>query len=147
MNVAQRIPVLMYHRVGETHNSWERRYCIAPEQFRLHMRQLANNGMVTCSLTEFFAWLSGEKLLPEGSFLLTFDDGFLGVFEYAVPVLQELGWSATIFLLANSSVSEMSGAEQRIRVVPLTLSSRKSISIICGSWALAFIPIPATIPI
>ena len=42
-----------------------------------------------------------EMDLPDGSFLLTFDDGFLGVYEYAVPVLRDLGWPATVFLVSQ----------------------------------------------
>jgi peptidoglycan/xylan/chitin deacetylase (PgdA/CDA1 family) len=98
---AQRIPVLMYHRVGSADNEWERRYCIAPEQFSRHMRHVASKGMRACSLADFFSWLRQEKSLPEGSFLLTFDDGFLGVYEHAAPVLQKLGWSATVFLVSR----------------------------------------------
>ncbi len=106
VTMAQRIPVLMYHRIGATHNEWESRYCIPPDQFVKHMYRLAALGMRACSLTDFFAWLEQEQALPEGSFLLTFDDGFLGVYEHAATVLQELGWPATIFL-----VSRMIGRE------------------------------------
>ena len=98
---AQRIPVLMYHRVGTSHNDWESRYCIPPQEFALHMHHLAKRGMRACSLDDFFAWLGQEGELPEGSFLLTFDDGFLGVYEHAAPVLQELGWPATVFLVSR----------------------------------------------
>ena len=91
----------MYHRVGTTHNEWESRYCIPPDQFARHMRQLAKRGMHACSLTDFFAWLAGKTTLPEGSFLLTFDDGFMGVYEHAAPVLQELNWPATVFLVSR----------------------------------------------
>lgn len=98
---AQRIPVLMYHRVGASQNEWENRYCISPIQFAEHMHHLAKLGMQACSLAEFFAWLGEKKTLPEGSFLLTFDDGFLGVYEYAAPVLQELNWPATVFLVSR----------------------------------------------
>ncbi|MBW1750676.1 MAG: polysaccharide deacetylase family protein, partial [Deltaproteobacteria bacterium] len=98
---AQRIPVLMYHRVGTSHNEWENRYCIPPDQFAKHMHHLAKRGMRACSLTDFFAWLDRKQTLPEGSFLLTFDDGFLGVYEYAAPVLQELNWPATVFLVSR----------------------------------------------
>jgi peptidoglycan/xylan/chitin deacetylase (PgdA/CDA1 family) len=98
---AQRIPVLMYHRVGTSHNEWESRYCISPDQFARHMHHLAGRGMRACSLNDFFAWLDRKQTLPEGSFLLTFDDGFLGVLEHAAPVLQELNWPATVFLVSR----------------------------------------------
>jgi peptidoglycan/xylan/chitin deacetylase (PgdA/CDA1 family) len=52
-------------------------------------------------LEDFLAWLAGEKELTEGSFLLTFDDGFLSVYEHAAPVLHDLGWPATVFLVSR----------------------------------------------
>jgi len=99
--IAQRITVLMYHRIGASHNQWESRYCIPPDQFAKHMHHLASQGMHACSLTDFFTWLDQEKVLPEGSFLLTFDDGFLGVYEHAAPLLHELNWPATVFLVSK----------------------------------------------
>ena len=101
MTGTQRIPVLMYHRIGTAHNNWESRYCITPEQFARHMHRLAEQGMHACSLADFFAWLRRKKELPDGSFLITFDDGFLGVYEFATPVLHELGWPATVFLVSQ----------------------------------------------
>jgi peptidoglycan/xylan/chitin deacetylase (PgdA/CDA1 family) len=101
MEGTKRIPVLMYHRIGTAHNNWESRYCIAPDQFTKHMHRLAAQNMCACSLADFFAWTRREKELPDGSFLLTFDDGFLGVYEHAAPVLQELGWPATVFLVSQ----------------------------------------------
>lgn len=98
---AQRIPVLMYHRIGTSRNERESRYCIPPEQFARHMRHLARQGMQACSLKDFFAWLEQNTSLPEGSFLLTFDDGFMGVYEHAAPILQELNWPATVFLVSR----------------------------------------------
>ena len=98
---AQRIPVLMYHRIGASHNKWESRYCIPPDQFARHMHRLAARDMRACSLPDFFAWLGQDKALPEGSFLLTFDDGFLGVYEHAAALLQEFGWPATVFLVSR----------------------------------------------
>ncbi|MDB4409747.1 polysaccharide deacetylase family protein [Gammaproteobacteria bacterium] len=99
--MAQRIPVLMYHRIGPTHNDRESRYCLSPGQFAKHMHRLAALGMRSCSLTDFITWLEQKQALPEGSFLLTFDDGFLGVYEHAAAVLQELGWPATVFLVSR----------------------------------------------
>jgi peptidoglycan/xylan/chitin deacetylase (PgdA/CDA1 family) len=101
MSVAQRIPVLMYHRVGEAHNDRERRYCTAPDLFHRHMHRLAEQDMQACSLADFFAWLAGGKKLADGSFLLTFDDGFQGVYKYAAPVLHDLSWPATVFLVSQ----------------------------------------------
>ena len=96
---AERAVVLMYHRVGAANNGREARYCVAPERFSAHMRALRDAGMQPCTISEFVAWMQGRRTLPYGSFLLTFDDGFLGVYEHAAPVLAELDWPATVFLV------------------------------------------------
>lgn len=96
-----RVAVLMYHRIGNAHNAWEHKYCVSPERFAAHMRLLAHRGMRAVPIDDFVAWIAGEKDLPDGSFLLTFDDGFYGVYEYAMPVLREFGWPATVFLVSS----------------------------------------------
>jgi peptidoglycan/xylan/chitin deacetylase (PgdA/CDA1 family) len=98
---AQRVTVLMYHRVGEALNDWERRYCIAPDRFASHMKALQRRGMNPCTVEDFVAWLGGQAALPDGAFVLTFDDGFLGVYEHAFPVLSAMGWPATVFLVSG----------------------------------------------
>jgi len=98
---AERIPVLMYHRIGDAHNDWERKYCVSAAGFAAHMHMLAHAGWRAVTIDDFFVWLDGSVELPEQSFLLTFDDGFLGVHEHAAPVLTALGWPATVFLVSQ----------------------------------------------
>ena len=90
----------MYHRVGEAVNAWEKRYCVEPGRFAAHMKALYDHGYRPCSIESYFAWIAGRASLPERSFLLTFDDGFVGVFEHARPVLLDLGWTATVFVVS-----------------------------------------------
>ena len=97
----QRVPILMYHRVGAIKNDRERKYCVTPPQFASHMHALADAGWQAVAILEFFAWLDGSAVLPEKAFLLTFDDGFLGVHDHAAPVLSELRWPATVFLVSG----------------------------------------------
>lgn len=98
---SERIPVLMYHRVGNAHNKWEHKYCVSPQRFAEHMQILAHAGWQAVKIDDFFAWLDGSIELSEKSFLLTFDDGFLSVYEHAAPVLTTLGWPATVFLVSQ----------------------------------------------
>ncbi len=93
--------VLTYHRIGEAVNAWEQRYCVEPGRFEAHMRTLHSRGYRPCSIESYFAWIVGRASLPDRSFLLTFDDGFMGVFEHARPVLLELGWTATVFVVSG----------------------------------------------
>lgn len=98
---AQNMVVLMYHRIGTANNAWEHKYCVSPQCFASQMRALAKRGMNAVAIHDFVAWLDGEKELPEGSFLITFDDGFRGVRDYALPVLEHHRWPATVFLVSD----------------------------------------------
>lgn len=97
---ATRIPVLMYHRVGPIRNAGEMRYSIAPDRFEAHMDALAEDGMRAVSIEDFWDWLQGAKPLPDGSFVLTFDDGYADLHHYAMPVLIGHDWPATVFLVS-----------------------------------------------
>lgn len=97
----QRIPILMYHRIGIAANDWERKYCVGAKQFASHMHTLADAGWQAIGINDFFAWLDHGGTLPHKVFLLTFDDGFLGVHQHAAPVLADLRWPATVFLVSD----------------------------------------------
>lgn len=101
MNQAERIPVLMYHRVGEAHNDWEARYAISASNFAKHMQALARKGYQAVGIDAFLDWLDGGPALPAGALLVTFDDGFRGVREHALPVMESLGWPFTVFLVSD----------------------------------------------
>jgi peptidoglycan/xylan/chitin deacetylase (PgdA/CDA1 family) len=101
MTAAKRVPILMYHRVGERHNDWEARYGITPDSFAAHMQALADKGYQAVDIDALTAWLEGGPALPHGAMLITFDDGFRGVREHALPVLERLGWPFTVFLVSD----------------------------------------------
>jgi len=99
---AERLPVLMYHRVGEPHHAGDRDYCIAPANFAAHLRALARAGYRPITVEAFLQWLEHGSPAPDArAFVLTFDDGYAGVYEHAWPLLERLGWPATVFLVAG----------------------------------------------
>ena len=98
---AESVLVLMYHRVGEASNAWEARYAIGASRFADHMRALQAEGFRAVEAAALADWLQGGASLPQRSFVLTFDDGFRGVKENALPVLQRLGWPFTVFLVSG----------------------------------------------
>lgn len=97
----ERMPVLMYHRVGDVHNEWERKYCVSAARFAEHMGALARAGWQAVSADDFVAWRQGLKVLPAKAFLISFDDGFKGVHEHAWPVLRQHHWPAVMFLVSH----------------------------------------------
>lgn len=101
MSQATRIPVLMYHRVDVPRGAREARHTITPENFAAHLRALADAGYQAVEIDAVVDWLEGGAPLVEGAFLLTFDDGFRGVREHALPLLETLAWPFTVFLVSD----------------------------------------------
>jgi len=69
-------------------------------QFERQVRWLASRYDVI-SLREFVARLAAGAALRSAA-VITFDDGYAGVFEHAVPFLDSLGIPATIFVVAEA---------------------------------------------
>lgn len=98
---AERSVALMYHRLGSSANEWERKLTVSAAGFAAQMHALADRGFRACAIDAYVGWLKGQCQLPEESFLLTFDDGFVGVHEHGLPVLRELGWPFTVFVVSG----------------------------------------------
>lgn len=98
---ADRVPVLMYHRVGNQGAGHQQRYCVTPRQFASHLDWLAEHRYQPCTIGAFDRWLHAESTLPPRSVLITFDDGFSGLHEHALPLLSARGWPATVFLVSG----------------------------------------------
>jgi peptidoglycan/xylan/chitin deacetylase (PgdA/CDA1 family) len=65
------------------------------------MHALARKHYRAVGIDALVDWLEGGPELPQGSFLLTFDDGFESVHDHAWPVLRELDWPFTVFVVAG----------------------------------------------
>jgi peptidoglycan/xylan/chitin deacetylase (PgdA/CDA1 family) len=103
--VVIRPPVLCYHRVGGPREVGVTR--VVRRVFARQMAALARAGWRTLSL-EDFAHASSPYLFPVARlssnnryFLLTFDDGYASLAEYAYPVLADVGFTATTFLITD----------------------------------------------
>lgn len=92
------IPVLMYHRVTDDPVPALAQWAVSPASFRAQMEWLAANGFTALRLHEFEDHVWNGTPLPQRPVLITFDDGYVDTGEIAVPLLQEFGHPATIFL-------------------------------------------------
>lgn len=100
-HTSDRVPVLMYHRVGAARNVWEARYAIAPDAYAAHMQALAGAGFRAVGIDALVAWLEGGPALPANAIVVTFDDGFRGVREHALPVMEKFAWPFAVFLVSD----------------------------------------------
>ena len=94
----QLVPVLCYHNLAPQSKG---RMILAAKVFEEQMRYLKNQGYRVINLKEFVEFVSLKRQLPRRSVLLTFDDGYRSFLQYALPVLKELGFTATLFIYTD----------------------------------------------
>ncbi len=94
--------ILCYHTVDP---AWESPLAMRPGEFARHAAWLARRRTVM-PLGEAVARLDRRGRLPRRTAALTFDDGFTGVLEHALPEVQRHGLPMTVFLVAQTLTEE-----------------------------------------
>lgn len=95
------IPILMYHQVDvpAPRGTRFRSLTVHPDRFASQMRWMARLGYRGLSMRDMMPYLQGHQ---RGKvFGITFDDGFRNVYQYALPVLHELNFTATNYFLPH----------------------------------------------
>lgn len=92
------VPVLMYHRITDAPAPALGRYATTPGAFRRQMDWLAAKGYSTISVDQLEETIWEGAALPERPVAVTFDDGYHDNLLNAVPVLTDLGQTATVFI-------------------------------------------------
>jgi len=91
-------PILMYHQVGPPRpGSALNRWRVAEEDLAWQLDLLLDRGYRGVALRDLL------EAPPPGArrAVLTFDDGYRGVFESALPALLRRGFKATVFVVAD----------------------------------------------
>lgn len=92
-------PVLCYHKVERRRELGVTR--LAPRRFASQMTALARAGWRGVTLGEFAATIRGERRASARELLITFDDAYRGLRDYAFPVLRDVGFSAACFVITD----------------------------------------------
>lgn len=95
------IPILVYHQTttppAREAPSW--RLTLSPAAFARQMRALRAFGFRGLSMRDLEPYLTGEKV---GRVVgITLDDGYLSNFEHALPVLRDVGFTATSYVVSG----------------------------------------------
>jgi peptidoglycan/xylan/chitin deacetylase (PgdA/CDA1 family)/predicted TPR repeat methyltransferase len=96
-----RLPILMYHRVSDPVGSDAMRYTVSADQLRRHLEYLRDAGFHSVSLAEWTAAVHAREPLAGRPVALTFDDAYVDFIENAVPLLQQYGFAATLFVVSG----------------------------------------------
>lgn len=95
------IPILMYHSIDKQDESDLHPYyrtATAPAAFASQMKHLKAEGYRSCDLAQAMRQLRTQEARHEKSVVITFDDGYSDFSRNAFPLLQEYGFTATVFL-------------------------------------------------
>ncbi len=89
--------ILTYHSLDDSGSV----ISLPGEMFAKHMHLLKENGYRAISLKRLCQSWERQETLPSRTVVLTFDDGYANLKETALPVLQECGFEATVFMVAG----------------------------------------------
>ncbi len=99
------VPVLCYHQI----RTWRPKdsktakdYIIEPDNFKAHIKMLADSGYHTILPDQLYDYLAYGKSLPSKPIMLTFDDTDMDQFTIAAPELKKYGYKAVYFIMTVS---------------------------------------------
>ncbi len=95
------VTILMYHMIATPENAAEARFCRTPEMFRKDLEQIRVTGYQVISLATVLDGIAGRVELPDKAVAITFDDGVACSYENALPILQEFGCPASVFVVSS----------------------------------------------
>ena len=98
------VPILEYHEVARHTlgmDASKLSLLVVPDEFSRQMQYLKDNNFTTITLNQWMAARVGQASLPPKPVILTFDDGRLGVYQNAFPILRRNGQKAILFLISG----------------------------------------------
>jgi peptidoglycan/xylan/chitin deacetylase (PgdA/CDA1 family) len=99
-----KVPILMYHNVlsvEEAMKTSHKGLIVLSYQFFLQMMCLHSLGYKTITFPQLVKAINTNETIPKNSIIVTFDDGYEGLYRYALPILKRFHFTATIFLVAE----------------------------------------------
>ncbi|MFT6896708.1 MAG: peptidoglycan/xylan/chitin deacetylase (PgdA/CDA1 family) [Paraglaciecola sp.] len=94
VEAADNAVILLYHHVSEKTPAST---SVSPGTFRSHMQYLSDNFQVL-PLAEIISALKAKKSLPDRAIAITFDDGYLDIYDNGHPILREFKLPYTVFI-------------------------------------------------
>jgi len=94
------VPILLYHRISND-SSANNRYTVSVTDFKDQMEQLRHWGYSSITIKDLVDHINKGHSLPRRPIVITFDDGYLDVFDNAFPIMERYGFSGTVYIVAN----------------------------------------------
>ena len=96
------VPILMYHAVESALRPPKyKHFYVLADEFAGQMRMLKRTGYTPITFDTLAAVRTGTESLPPKPVLLTFDDGYANLKTNVQPLLRQLGFPYTVFLVSE----------------------------------------------
>lgn len=99
-----KIDILMYHHVGdypENADATRRGLTVSTKNFNEQVAWLKQEGYHSVSLKDIYNYSQGRFNMPAKPVVFTFDDGYQDVFDNALPILEEHGFSGSFGVITE----------------------------------------------
>jgi peptidoglycan/xylan/chitin deacetylase (PgdA/CDA1 family) len=95
------IPILLYHSVSRSPESWIAPYTVTPEMFARQLDAIVDRRLTPMTISALNAAVRGDRPLPERPVAITFDDGFSD-FTGAAAMLDDRGMPSTLYVTTGA---------------------------------------------
>ena len=93
------VPILLYHHIGISQKGSP--YYVSPNEFDRQINLLYDWGYKTISVEQLVEAIQHGAELPAKPIILTFDDGSETVYTDAFPIMQNYGFTGTVYIVYN----------------------------------------------
>lgn len=98
-----KIPIFVYHNIVEESSEIEYDYMqTTKETFENQIKGLQSFGYHFISYEDLKEYSEGKKEIYKKSCIITFDDGYLGVYENAYPIAKKYNIPMTMFIITDN---------------------------------------------
>lgn len=95
-----KIPIFVYHEIVENSSQVEDPSMQTPvDVFEKQIKTLKKIGYTPISYEDLVQYKEGKKKLPKRSYLITFDDGYIGIYNYAFQIAKKYNIPMTSFAI------------------------------------------------
>ncbi len=88
-----RVPILMYHKIGDVDDKW----WVSTADLDAQMRSLHEQGYTTVLPSD----LATRRKLSDKPVIITFDDGYLNAMTEAEPIIAKYGFQGIVYLITG----------------------------------------------
>ncbi|MDP1932462.1 MAG: polysaccharide deacetylase family protein [Gammaproteobacteria bacterium] len=106
VHAAEHATITLYHHISD---STPASTSVPPDKFREQMEHLKADGFHVMPLPELLSALQQRQEVPDKTVAITFDDGYISIYDTAFPMLQEYGFPFTVFINTQPHNDRMNG--------------------------------------